>query len=85
MFELKGDIHKRLTKEAMQFINIYGNFYIQFSSFTYLRVDGFEGEPYNLLRYVFDMQVLIEVCRKLAHIDKKYGEEHQTGVSFPLN
>lgn len=28
VFELKGDIHKRLTKEGMQFINIYGSFYI---------------------------------------------------------
>lgn len=49
-----------------------------------MRIGGFEGEPYKLPRYVFDRQVLIEVCRKLAHIDKKYGEEHQIGVSFPI-
>lgn len=49
-----------------------------------MRVGGFEGEPYKLQRYVFDRQVLIEFCRQLTHIDKKYGEEHQTGVSFPI-
>lgn len=84
VFELRGDMNKRLTEEAMQFISTYGSFYIQFSRFTYLRVGGFEGEPYKLSRYVFDRQVLMEVSRQLAYIEKKYREKHQTRVSFPI-
>lgn len=66
MFELRGSIHKRLSDKAMQLISTYGNFFIQFPRFTYLRVGGFEEEPYRLPRYAFDRQISMEICRQLA-------------------
>lgn len=57
----------------MELISIYGIFFIQFPRFTYLRVGGFEGEPFKLPRYTFDSYVLIEVRKQLAYIDKKLG------------
>lgn len=39
--ELQGNINKRLTIEAMEFIGIYGSYFIQFPQFTYIRVGGF--------------------------------------------
>lgn len=32
---------------------------------------GFVGEPFHLPWYALDRFVLIELCRQLAHIDKK--------------
>lgn len=84
MYELRGNIHNRLLDKAMQLISTYGNFFIQFPRFTYLRVGGFEGEPYKLNRYAFDRQILMEMCRQLAYIDTKYRAKHWSGVSFPI-
>lgn len=57
----------------MEFIGIYGSFFIQFVQFTYIRVGGFQGEPFRLPRYALDSYVLIEVSSQLAYIDKRSG------------
>lgn len=77
-------MNKRISVEAMKLISIYGSFFIQFPRFTYLRVGGFEAEPFRLPRYAFDSYVLIEVSRQLAHIDKRLGEKGKSGVAFPV-
>lgn len=83
-FELLGDVNKRMSVEAMELISIYGIIFIQFLRFTYLRVGGFEGEPFKLPRYAFDSLVLIEVSRQLAHVDKRLGAKGEYGVAFPI-
>lgn len=64
--EFQGNINKRLTTEVMEFITIYGSYFIQFPQFTYIRVGSFEGEPFRLSQFVLDSYVLIEVCRQLS-------------------
>lgn len=83
-FELQGNVNKRMSIEAMEFISIYGSFFIQFPRFTYLWVGGFEGTPFNLPRYAFNNYVLIEVSRQIAHIDKRLGTKGESGVVFPV-
>lgn len=81
-FELQGDVNKRMSIEAMEFISIYGSFFIQFPRFTYLRVGGFEGQPFKLSRYAFDNYVLIKVSKQLAYIDKRLGTKCGSGIVF---
>lgn len=83
-FELQGDANRRMSVEAMEFVSIYGSFFIQFPRFTYIRVGGFEGQPFKLPRYAFDSYVLIEVSRQLAYIDKRLGAKGDFGVVFPI-
>lgn len=68
--------------EAMEFISIYGSFFIQFPRFTYLRVGGFEGQPFKLPRYAFDSYVLIEVSRQLAYIDKRLDTKGEPRIGI---
>lgn len=70
--------------EAMEFVSIYGSFFIQFPKFTYLQVGGLEGQPFKLPRYSFDIYVLIKVSRQLAYIDKRLGTKGESGVVFPI-
>lgn len=48
---LQGGVHKRLSKEAMSLVEKYKSWFIQFPTFTYIRIQGFTSEPYKLLRY----------------------------------
>lgn len=73
-----------MLDKAMELVSIYWSYFIQFLRFTYIRVGGFEGEPFKLPRYAFDSYILIEVCRQLAHIDKKLGTKSKSGVAFPI-
>lgn len=81
-FELQGDANRTMSVEAMEFVSIYGSFFIQFPWFTYIQVGGFEGQPFKLPRYAFDSYILIEVSRQLAYIDKRLGEKGESGVVF---
>ena len=63
VFKLQGHENDRLSKQAMQAIQVYGCFYIQFPRFTYIRMGGFSGEPLKLPRYYLDSIVLFEMCR----------------------
>lgn len=64
VFELRGHENRRLSKESMQAIKLYGGFYIQFPKFTYLRVGGFSSEPLRLPHYCLDNIILFEICKK---------------------
>lgn len=65
-------------------ISTYGSCFIQFPRFTYIRNGGFEDEPFKLPRYTLDSYVLLEVCRQLAHVDKKLGMKSESGAIFPI-
>lgn len=74
-----------MSAEAIELVNVYGSFFIQFSHFTYLRVGGFKGEPFRLPRYVSDSCILIEVSRQLAYMAKDYGKDSDTRRIFPID
>lgn len=68
-------------------IKNYGAWFIQFPTFSYLRIDGCLAAPYRLPRYPSDHIVLLELVRQICEFDvivKK--EKHKTSFSgdFPL-
>lgn len=82
--KLIGNLERRISEEGQQLIRVYESYYIQYPHFTYLRVGGFEEEPMKLPRYAFDCFVLAELCRKLAHVIKKYADLSDREALFPL-
>ena len=61
--ELQGCPERRFSLEAMVAISQFGNYFIQFSTFSYLHLAVFDGFPLKLPRYPSDMIVLIEIVR----------------------
>lgn len=82
---LQGGIHRRLSKEAIELIEKYGSWYIQFPTFTYLRIHGFQSEPYRLPRYPTDIMILLEVVRQLLEFNVIQREKHRAGMTFPIS
>ena len=66
VFELQGHENGRHSEEAMQAIQVYGYFYIQFPKFTYIKMGGYLGEPLKLPRYCLDPIVLSKMCRQFV-------------------
>ncbi|XP_057824589.1 uncharacterized protein LOC131036662 [Cryptomeria japonica] len=90
--ELQGNINGRLSTKAMEFVGIYGSFFIQFSQFTYIRVGGFQGEPFRLPAYHPQTDGQTEMVNKtlgnlLRCLTKEYGQNwdqvlHQVEFSY---
>ena len=67
---IKGDYAKRMSVEIATRITDLGTYYIQFKTFTYLRVEGRMVNPKKLPRYLFDRLILLEIARQLIYIWK---------------
>ena len=49
-------------------VNDYGRIFIQFPTFTYLKVGYFKGKPYTLPRYATDKIILMELVKQLMEV-----------------
>lgn len=83
-FELQGDLNNRMSPGALKLVTTYGSCFIQFPRFTYIRIGGFEDEPFRLPKYALDSYVLLEVSRHLAHVDKRFGMKSESEAIFPV-
>lgn len=83
-FELQGNLNNRMSSEALKLVSTYGSCFIQFPRFICIRIGGFEDEPFKLPKYALDSYVLLEVCRQLAHVDKKLGMKSESEAIFPV-
>ena len=63
----------------------FKNFFIQFSSFSYLRIAVFDGLPLKLPRYPSDMIVLIELVRQAMHMNLLSSSLRKKGYKFPMS
>ena len=85
VFEVQGHENDRLSEEAMQVVQIYGYFYIQFLRFTYIRMGCFSGEPLKLPRYCLDSIVLSEICRQFVSVVESFQiSKRSSSVFFPI-
>lgn len=74
---LQGGLHMRLSKGAMALVEKYGSWFIQFPTFSYIRIQGCSYHPYHLPRYPTDRMVLLEVVRQLTEFDFIQKEEDE--------
>lgn len=58
---IEGDYTKRLFDDVVAQVTTLGEYYIQFKTFTYLRVAGATINPKKLPRYPSDKLVLLEI------------------------
>lgn len=49
--ELEGRPDERVLEEVRKVLQCYGGSYIQFPKWSYLRAEGFSGEPFKLPKY----------------------------------
>ena len=82
--ELQGCLERRFNLEVMVEINQFGNFFIQFSSFSYLCLVAFDGIPLKLPRYPSDMIVLIEMVRQVVHVNLLSATLRKKGYEFHM-
>lgn len=84
---LQNAEHVRLSDGAKGLIKNYGAWFIQFPTFTYIRIDGCPVAPYRLPRYPTDHIVLLEIVRQICDFDaivKKEKHKIGFGGDFPL-
>lgn len=62
---------RRVSDEAYMVVSKVGCIFLQFPTFTYLRVGCYTGCPYMLPRYPSDKWVLMEMCRQLISVRKE--------------
>ena len=82
--ELQGFLERRFNPEAMAVISQFGNFFIQFSSFSYLHIATFDGLPLMLPRYPSDMIMLIKLVRQAMHVNLLSVSLRKKGYKFPM-
>lgn len=80
----KNLYNRRVYDHAWEVVNQYGCMFLQFTTFTYLRVGCFNGEPFMLPRYPLDKILLMELaCQMVAVHEAQYGS-HKMGFKFTL-
>ncbi len=67
--EVQGCPKRRSNLEAMAAISQFSSYFIQFSSFSYLRLAAFDGFLLKLPRYLDDMIVLIKIMRQAIQVN----------------
>ena len=82
--KLQGSSEWRFNPEAMATISRFGSYFIQFSSFSYLRLAAFDGFPMKLPRYLDDMIVLVEIVRQEIQVNMLSTSLRKKGYEFPI-
>ena len=75
---------RRFSPEEMAAISQLGSYFIQFSSFSYLRLATFDGFPLKLPRYRDDMIMLIEIMRQAIQVNVLSANLRKKGYEFPI-
>lgn len=83
-YELNNMKTKRISEDAQALGRRFGSFFIQFPRFCYIRVGGFEEEPFKIPHFCSDCFVLAEVCRQLATVIKKAQPRDRWEDHFPI-
>lgn len=84
---LQGATHARIFDAIRELIQKFGAWFIQFPTFSYIRIYGFQGAPHRFHRYPSDHLILLEVTRKICAFDvivKKDMHKSSFCSEFPL-
>ena len=81
---IEDDYAKRMSDEAsINIIKIYA-YYIQFKTFTYLRVVGVTINPKKLLRYLSNRLILLEIAKQLTFVYDRGRRQHKKTWVWPI-
>ena len=72
--KLCAEMERRISNKGADESAKYGNWYIQFRTFTYVRVFSFHGYPWKLPRYPSDKLLLLELCRQIVQVTWQFGD-----------
>lgn len=74
--------NRRISNEAWERVNEYGCLFLQFLTFTYMRVGCYNGQPYILPRYSTDKIILMELGRQIMTIHAHQSVKHKVGTGI---
>lgn len=63
-------------------MNEYGCLFLQFPTFTYMRVGCYSGQPYMLPRYSTDKIILMELGRQIMAVHAHQSVKHKVGMGI---
>ena len=73
-----------MSVEAIARIAKIGAYYIQFKTFTYLRVASMMVNPKKLLRYPSNRLILLEIARQLTSAYDRVRKQHKKTWVWPI-
>jgi hypothetical protein len=79
--------HVRISNSTEHLNQKCGEWFIQFPTFSYIRIYGFQRDPYRLPRYLMNHLILLEVTKQICDfyaILKKDKHKTRFGNEFPL-
>ena len=82
--ELQGCSERRFSPEVMVAISQFGNYFIKFSTFSYLQLATFDGFPLKIPRYPSDMIMLIEIMKQVIQVNMLSKSLKKKGYEFPM-
>lgn len=80
----KSLYNKIASEHAWKVVNQYRFMFLQFSTFTYLKVGYFNGETFMLPRYPSNKIVLMELACQMNAVHEAQSGSHKIGLKFTL-
>lgn len=77
--------NRRISYEAFKEVREWGAIYLQFPTFTYIKITGFLGVPSKLPWSPTDKWVMLELVRQLLDYHKIQNKRHKAGFLFPIS
>lgn len=74
--------NKRLSDEAWDKVSEYECLFLQFPTFTYMRIGCYDGQPYMLPRYPTDKIILVELGRQIMAFHTFQSAKHKVGMGI---
>jgi hypothetical protein len=84
IINLDNELHVRVSVDAKSVIKGWVDWFIQFPTFTYIRVCGFKGEILMLPRYPSDKIIFIEFLRQAHEVHALLCVRHKFALKFPF-
>lgn len=81
---LDRELHVRISAVPRAAMDSWADWFIQFPTYTYIRVYGFIGNPAMLPRYPSDKTIFMEFLRQMHDVHRLLRHRHRPSINFPL-
>jgi len=83
--EIKGEVTvARISNSAQDALRKHGDFFVHHQDYSYIRLYGSTVEPHQLLRYVSNKLLLMEMMRQLAHLHENVWQKKSTTSNLSI-